>query len=36
MNDLVRRDEINIVIPDKLKAQSKGFDKWSFRKMKGD
>ena len=35
-NELVKPDEINIVIPDKLKAQSKGFDKWSFRKMKED
>jgi hypothetical protein len=35
-NELIRPDEINIVIPDKLKAQSKGFDKWSFRKMKED
>lgn len=32
-NELIRPDEINIVIPDDLKAQSKGFDTWSFRKM---
>ncbi len=35
-NELVKRDEINIIIPDDLKAQSKGFDKWSFRKMPKD
>jgi hypothetical protein len=32
-NELVRPDKVDIIIPDKLKAQSKGFDKWSFRKM---
>lgn len=31
-NELIRPDEINVVIPDKLKAQSKGFDRWSFKK----
>jgi hypothetical protein len=31
-NELIRPDEINVVISDNLKAQSKGFDKWSFRK----
>lgn len=33
-NELVKPDKIDIVIPDKLKAQSKGFDKFSFRKEK--
>lgn len=33
-NELVRPDEIKIVIPDKLKAESHGFDKFSFRKDK--
>lgn len=34
-NDLVVRDtRCDIKIPDKIKAESKGFDKWSFRKMK--
>jgi hypothetical protein len=33
MNELIRPDVINVVIPDELKAQSKGFNKWSFRKM---
>lgn len=32
-NNLVKPDMIEIKIPDKLKAESKGFDKWSFRKM---
>lgn len=32
-NELIRPDKIDIIIPDELKAQSKGFDKWSFRKM---
>jgi len=35
-NELIKPDEINIVIPDDMKAQAHGFDKWSFRKMKGD
>lgn len=34
-NNLVKPDMIEIKIPDKLKAESKGFDKWSFRKMSG-
>lgn len=34
-NELVKPDELNInPIDDKIKAQSKGFNKWSFRKMK--
>lgn len=33
-NDIVRPDKIDITIPDKMKAQSKGFNKWSFRKEK--
>jgi len=39
-NVLVKPDEIDpaiqATITDKLKVQSKGFDKWSFRKMKED
>lgn len=39
-NELVKPDEIapeiQATITDKLKVQSKGFDKWSFRKMKKD
>jgi hypothetical protein len=31
-NELIRPDDMNVVISDKLKAQSKGFDNWSFRK----
>lgn len=33
-NQLVDKDNKDIKISDKLKAESKGFDKWSFRKMK--
>ena len=33
-NELVKPDEINIVIPDELKAHSHGFDKYSFRRDK--
>jgi hypothetical protein len=33
-NELVRRDEIDIQISDKLKAQSHGFNEESFRKPK--
>lgn len=33
-NELVPPDEINHVVPDVLKAQSHGFDKFSFRKQK--
>ena len=33
-NELVKPDEINIIIPDKLKVHSHGFDKYSFRKGK--
>lgn len=32
-NQLIQHDNRKVIIPDKLKAQSKGFDKWSFRKM---
>ena len=32
-NNLVIPDKIELKISDKLKAESKGFDKWSFRKM---
>ena len=35
-NEIVRPDEINIIIPDKMKVQAHGYDEWSFRKMKGD
>ncbi len=31
-NELIKPDDMKVVIPDNLKAQSKGFDKWSFRK----
>ena len=31
-NELVKPDEINIVIPDDMKAQAHGYDKMSFRK----
>lgn len=31
-NDLVKPDLVDVKIPDKLKAESKGFNKWSFRK----
>ena len=36
-NDLAPNsdDKMNVKIPDSIKAESKGFDKWSFRKMKG-
>lgn len=27
-------DKMNVKIPDSIKVESKGFDKWSFRKMK--
>ena len=32
-NELIKPDEIDYVPTDKLKVQSHGFDKWSFRKM---
>lgn len=34
LNQLIKPDTINIKITDEMKAQSKGFNKWSFRKMK--
>lgn len=33
-NELVKPDEINIIIPDDMKAQAHGYDKMSFRKEK--
>jgi hypothetical protein len=35
-NEMVQHDNRKVVISDKLKAESKGFDKWSFRKMPED